>query len=268
MAKISVIMGIYNCASTLEDALDSLLSQTYTDWNCIMCDDGSKDNTYEVAKSYVEKYPDKFILIKNKTNQGLNQTLNNCLKLVDAEYVARMDGDDISLPKRFEKEVEFLENNSEYAFVSTPMIFFDENGDFMQGTGNGEPDRSAFCKSPPFCHAPCIIRKDAFDSVNGYTVSPDRLRVEDWDLWIKLYAKGYKGYMLKEPYYKMRDDRDAYKRRSFKNRINEAKTSAFATRELNLSKVNYIWCLRPIIVGLLPSPIYNALHRSRFRNKG
>ena len=128
--KVSIIMGIYNCADTLEEAVDSILEQSFTDWELIMCDDGSTDRTLELARQYIVKYPDKFIILQNEKNQGLNYTLNHCLKYAQGEYVARMDGDDLSLPERFEKEVAFLDNHPEYAIVSTPMIFFDEKGDW------------------------------------------------------------------------------------------------------------------------------------------
>ena len=74
--KISVLMGIYNCADTLSESLDSLLNQTYQNFVVIMCDDGSKDNTYEVARDYADRYPEKFLLLKNEKNMGLNFTLN------------------------------------------------------------------------------------------------------------------------------------------------------------------------------------------------
>ena len=77
--KISVIMGIYNCADTLENAIQSILGQTIKDWELIMCDDGSQDNTYEMARLFSEKYPEKIVLLKNEKNQGLNYTLNRCL---------------------------------------------------------------------------------------------------------------------------------------------------------------------------------------------
>ena len=101
MARISVIMGIYNCASTLVEALDSLYAQTYQDFKIILCEDGSTDDTFEVAQQYASRH-DNIVLIRNDKNMGLNYTLNRCLELVDTEYVARMDGDDISLPTRFE----------------------------------------------------------------------------------------------------------------------------------------------------------------------
>lgn len=260
-------MGIYNCSTTLEEAIESLLNQTYTNWNLIMCDDGSKDNTYSVAEAYKKKYPDKIVLIKNNENKGLNYTLNHCLKYADGEYIARMDGDDISLPERFKKEVAFLDNHPDYAIVSTPMIYFDENGEFRRGKGNGEPSLDSFAKGTPFCHAPCMVRKIAYEKVEGYTLSDKRLRVEDWDLWIRMYEAGYKGFVLDEALYMMRDDRNAYSRRKFRYRINEARVGCMAVTKFNLSKRNYIFALRPILVGLLPNSLYKILHQKKDRTK-
>ena len=261
--KVSVIMGVYNCEATLPEALDSILNQTYTNWQLIMCDDGSTDNTYIIAESYRQKYPEKIILIKNEKNYGLNITLNNCLRCAKGEFIARMDGDDISLPDRFEKEVQFLDEHPQYAIVSTPMEYFDENGTFRIGKCGGEPDIKSMAKGTPFCHAPCMVRREAYEAVNGYAVSDKRLRVEDWDLWIRMYEKGYRGYNLSEPLYKMRDDRNARSRRKFKYRINESRVGVSAVKKLKLSPFNCIYILRPIIIGLLPNFVYDFLHRRK-----
>ncbi len=261
MARVSIIMGIYNNSKTLSEAVDSIVDQTFTDWQLIMCDDGSVDDTYAIAQDYKNKYPDKIVLIKNDNNMGLNYTLNHCLQYADTEYIARMDGDDFSLPERLEKEVDFLDKHPEYAIVSTPMIYFDENGDFRVGIGRGEPDIKKIARGTPFCHAPCMVSRKAFKAVGGYSVSKKRLRVEDWDLWVRMYAAGFKGYNLSEPLYKMRDNRNAYSRRKFKYRFNESRVIALAVKELKLSKINYIWMLRPIAAGLAPKFIYNFVHR-------
>lgn len=258
--RVSIIMGIYNCENTLDEAIQSLLDQTNQQWKLIMCDDGSKDNTYKKAKSYAEQY-ENIILIQNDKNMGLNYTLNHCLEYVDTEYVARMDADDISLPTRLEKEINFLDNHEEYAIVSTPMIYFDENGDFRTGKGNGEVIKSDFIKGTPFCHAPCMVRSEAYRKVKGYTVAEKLLRVEDYHLWYKMYLNGYRGYNLKEPLYKMRDDRNAKNRRKYKYRINEANVKYLIVRDFNLSKINYIRVLKPLIVGLLPTFLYDFLHK-------
>ena len=260
--RISVIMGIYNCAQTLPEALDSLLAQTYQGFKVIMCDDGSTDNTIDVAKRYSDTYPEKFILIKNKRNMGLNHTLNHCLEYADTEYVARMDGDDISLPERFEKEIEYLDRHPGIAIVSTPMIYFDEDGEFRRGGGKGHyPDKNNFINGTPFCHAPCMVRSEAYKVVGGYTVDKRLLRVEDYHLWFKMYAEGFRGYMMAEPLYMMRDDRNAIARRTWRNRLNEVYVRRIGYRMLGIPWYKRLYQYRPILVGLLPACIYNYLHR-------
>ena len=258
--KVSIIMGIYNCSSTLSEAIDSIIAQTYTNWELIMCDDGSKDNTYDVALSYKEKYPNKIILIKNEKNLGLNKTLNRCLEYATGEYIARMDGDDVSVENRLFKEISFLENNPEYAIVSSPMIYFDENGEWGESKAIENPTNLDFVTGTPFCHAPCMVRTEAYKEVNGYSTDDRTLRAEDYNLWFRLYAMGYKGHNLQTPLYKMRDDENAYSRRSFKFAKNEAYVRYTGYKMLNLPKKYYIFALRPIIVGLLPKPIYMVLH--------
>jgi len=227
-------MGIYNCATTLTEALDSLLAQTYQDFKVIMCDDGSSDNTYEVAQSYVERYPGKFILIKNEHNLKLAATLNRCLEYADTEYVARMDGDDISLPERFAKEIAFLDAHPEYAFVSSPMIFFDENGDYRTGVATECPTKEDFAKGVPFCHAPVMMRRSLLLSIGNYTADPRVERIEDYYLWYKFYRAGFAGYNFQTPLYKMRNGRDAFLRRKASDRWRGYKVSVEVKRGLDL----------------------------------
>lgn len=262
MARISVLIGVYDCAKTLNEALESLYAQTYPGFKVILCDDGSKDNTYEIAKRLAESRGN-VILIKNERNMGLNYTLNHCLEYADTEYIARMDGDDISEPTRFEKEIQFLDSHPEYDIVSTQMTFFDENGEFRWGKGGGEPRIEDFSKGTPFCHAPCMVRTKAMKAVGGYSVSDKLLRVEDYHLWIKMYKAGYRGYNLPERLYKMRDDRNAIARRTAKNRINEARVRYLACRELHLPLKSYIYILKPLVLILLPTPIYKYLHSKK-----
>lgn len=262
--RVSVIIGIYNCASTLVEALDSLYAQTYQDFKVILCDDGSSDGTYQVAAGYAEGH-DNIILIRNERNMGLNYTLNHCLEHADTEYVARMDGDDISLPTRFEKEINFLDAHPEYAIVSCPMIYFDENGEFGSFKGGYEPQKDALIYGTPFCHAPCMVRREAYTAVGGYSVNKRLLRYEDYNLWTKMFAKGYRGYMLDECLYMMRDDRNAANRRIFRGRINAIYAHYLAHRTLHLSWPKFVvFAFISILKGALPHWLYQYIHKKRF----
>ena len=258
--RISVLMGIYNCAPTLQEALDSLYNQTYKDFKIILCEDGSTDDTYKVAQENALKH-DNIVLLKNDKNMGLNYTLNRCLEYADTEYCARMDGDDISLPTRFEEEVSFLDAHPEYAIVTTPMKHFDEKGVFREGRGGSEPKLTDFPKSSPFCHAPCMIRTEAYRAVGGYTVAKELLREEDYHLWIKMYEKGFRGYTLERPLYMMRDDRNAAKRRNIKARRNEAYVKHLACKMLHLPFYYHVYCFKPLILGVMPIWLYKIIHK-------
>lgn len=264
-AKISILMGIYNCAATLPEAIECILAQTVTDWELILCDDGSKDDTYAVAESYRKKYPNQIILVKNEKNMGLNHTLNHCLSYAKGEFIARMDGDDLCSAQRFEKELAALQQHPEMALVSTGMTYFDESGTWGQCHMEPFPDKRHFVYGTPFCHAPCMARREAICAVGGYTDDPKYLRVEDYDLWVKLYAAGYRGMNLQEPLYQMRDDRNAFSRRKFKYRINEARVICKAIRLLKLPIWNYVRAVKPILVGLMPTGIYTLLHKKHLQ---
>lgn len=249
--RITVIMGIYNCADTLIEALESLEAQTYKDFKVVLCDDGSKDNTLEVAKKWAEQHSN-YIVIKNERNMKLAATLNHCLDYADTEYVARMDGDDLSIPTRFEKELKFLDEHPEYAFVSCPMIFFDENGDYRVGKAKERPEKVDFTRNTPFCHAPVLMRREALESIGRYTAEPKTERIEDYYLWHKFYCKGYKGYNLQEPLYKMRNGREAFARRKVSDRWRGYKITIEVCRNLGFPHP-WTYGILGLLKALVPS---------------
>lgn len=263
--KISVLMGIYNCAATLPEAIECIFAQTVSDWELILCDDGSEDETLTVAQKFADQHPGKIVLIRNEHNRGLNFTLNRCLACAQGEYIARMDGDDRCSPNRFALQLKAFEEHPDVAIVSTGMEHFDEKGVWGIIRHPEYVQKHDFLYGTPFCHAPCMVKKEAFDRVGGYSEAKYLLRVEDYHLWVKMYAAGYKGMNLTQPLYQMRDDRSAYRRRKFRYRLNEAYVKCFAVRQLRLPVTGYLYALRPILVGFLPSGIYTYLHKRKLR---
>ena len=257
---ISVLMGIYNCADTLEEAVQCIINQTYNNWELILCDDCSTDRTLEIAKQLAEK-DKRIIVIKNERNLTLAPTLNHCLQIARGKYIARMDGDDLCAEDRFEKELRFLEENPEYALVSCQMNLFDKGGVYRVVTHMSKPQKRDFLFKSQFCHAGCMMNAEVLKTLNGYCVGKNRQRVEDYDLWVRMYSLGYKGYNLAEPLYYMRDDRKALKRRSFFNRINETKVRYWVCKEFKLPIKDYIHILTPIIKWLVPISVYNQFHK-------
>ena len=153
-------MGVYNCEKTVGEAIRCILDQTFTNWELIICDDGSSDATFGAVSAFQRDYPEKVRVMRNEANKGLNLTLNRCLKEARGEYIARMDGDDICSPDRFEKELKILLENEDIDIVSTDMNYFDEAGEWGLLQHPKEPVFQDFMKESPFCHAPCmVIRK-------------------------------------------------------------------------------------------------------------
>ena len=262
MPRVSVLMGAYNCAETIAESIRSIQAQTFSDWEMIVCDDGSADNVAEIVKEFCRDDA-RIRLISNDKNRGLSYTLNHCLQYAVGEYCARMDGDDLCDPRRFEKQVKFLDEHPEYGFVSTTMKRFDEEG-YYQIPENGEPyepSKKEYIKGSPFCHAPVMIRRQAYDAVDGYRVSDKLLGVEDYDLWFRLYACGIRGCMLREPLYSMFDGRGAGKRRTFRRRMNEAWVRRRGYKLIGVPLYLRIYVLKPIIIGLIPQWLYKLLRK-------
>lgn len=262
---VSVLMGIYNCSDTLEEAVNCIINQTYTNWELIMCDDCSTDNTYEKALEIAKK--DKRIkVIKNEKNITLAPALNHCLKYAQGEYCARMDGDDVCDLDRFQKEVDFLNSYSDYEIVSCGMRFYDDEGVYGQIINPEYPQYNDFVHQSPICHAGCMVRTSALKSVNGYSNSKEVERIEDYDLWVRMYAKGYRAYNIQLPLYSMREGRDAIKRKKFKFRVTEYKLRKRVCKEFKLPFKCKLIATKPLIIGLLPGFLYTALHKGRYKN--
>ena len=248
---ISVLMGIYNCAGTLEEAVACIREQTYPNWELFLCDDGSTDDTFDVAKRLADE--DKRIqVLRHDRNLGLSAALNTCLAEATGEFIARMDGDDLCTSDRFEKQLAFLHDNPDYDIVSSAMDCFDENGIWGTVRNPAKPTKREVVQSSPICHAPAMMTANALRAVGGYTVGKCVLRVEDVDLWIKLYAAGYRCANLQEPLYLMRNDQKAVRRRKYAYRINETIVRFRGATKLQLGGIDHLMALRPLLVGLIP----------------
>lgn len=266
MPKVSIIMGAYNCEATLEDSINSILNQTFIDWEFVICDDASDDSTLSILESYKNKYPKKFVLLHNDKNLMLAGSLNRCLSVAKGEYIARMDADDISAPDRLEKQVDYLEHHPECSVVGTYMQAFNENGfdEIIPNILN--PTKYDLPKTNAFHHATIMMRKSVYDDLGGYTVAEHTRRVEDVDLWFRFFKKGYQGHTIAQPLYLVRVDEDAYKRRRFKYCLDASRVLLYGIKMLDLPAYNYIYVLKPIVSYFTPKAI-KTLFRNNLQNK-
>lgn len=216
--KISIIMSVFNAEATLRESIDSILAQTYTDWEFIICNDCSNDSTQAILDEYKAAYPEKFILLKNDENKRLAYSLNRCLEVATGEYVARMDGDDLSVPERFEKQIAFLQENPQYDLVGSAMQRFNNEGYADIVYAPEKPDRNYMKKTVPFNHATIMTYRRVYEKLGGYTVAPRTMRAQDYDLWFRFYYENFNGYNMQEALYLVREDMNAIRRRTFKVR--------------------------------------------------
>lgn len=264
MPKISVIMGVYNEGKSnyLKSAINSILNQKFTDFEFIICDDGSTDNTYEIIEEMI-KSDSRIILIRNNENLGLAASLNKCLTLAKGEYIARMDSDDISKDIRFERQVEFLNLNNEYDFVGSNSELFDSNGVWGKRNCKEKPEKKDLAFGSQFMHPTIMVRKQVYDCLNGYRVSKETTRAEDYDFFMRSYGKKFKGYNIQEYLFMYREDEISYKKRTYINRIYECIVRFKGFREMKLNLVYYIFILKPLILGLLPCKLIRFIQKSR-----
>lgn len=258
--KVSVIMGIYNSEATLDRAICSIINQTFTDWEFIICDDASTDKSYQIASAYAAQDA-RIKVLRNDQNDGCNLVLNRCIKEAKGEYIAIMDGDDISLPMRLEKEVAILDMNPQYGIVGATSIHFNEEGDFMMFAKNENPSTDDFAFGIPHNHSTCMIRSAILHKIGGYHTHKNMKRVEDYYLMADIYKLGYRGYNIQEVLMRYCDNKESYKRRTWQNRLNEVYTYYKVYNMLRINPIYYIRLIRPILVGMLPKPIYHYLHR-------
>ena len=125
--SISVIMSVYNGANYMKTGIESILNQSFSDWEFIICDDGSTDNTFQIMEEYAKK-DKRIVLLKNENNMGLSYSLNKCIEISKSNILARQDADDESMSDRFEKQLKFVLDHPEYAIVGTAW-YSKNNGD-------------------------------------------------------------------------------------------------------------------------------------------
>lgn len=262
---VSVLMGMYNCADTLGEAIESILGQTLADWELVACDDGSTDGTWEVAQAYAARARGKLVLLKNASNLGLAASLNLCLEASLGTFIARQDGDDLSVPDRFQKQVSFLEQHPEYGWVSAGMTAFVEGRDVGSRFGKPVPTSADLIRSSCFAHAPTMFRRAVLEAVGGYRAKSYTRRTEDYDLWMRLFGAGLRGYNLQEPLYRVREDQRNYARKSFVNRIDEGITRFHGYRAMRAPPWAYAYVLRPIAIGMIPLSLLRYIHEWRLK---
>ena len=188
-------MSIYNGKKFLSKSIKSVLNQTYTNYEFIIIDDASKDNSLELMNSYALK-DNRIKIIKNKTNIGLTKSLNKGISIAQGEFIVRQDGDDFFLPNHLEKLLFFFNNNPEYAFCGVNGFSIQNKKDLLNFFEFNDIRKNLLFRNC-FNHAGIVIRKNIFEKYGKYD---ETYRYgQDYELWCRLiYKYGLKGANLKD----------------------------------------------------------------------
>jgi glycosyltransferase involved in cell wall biosynthesis len=221
---VSILMPVYNAAPFLRQAVDGILDQTFRDFELILVNDGSTDDSEKIIRSY----SDSRIRLHNQPNAGVARALNKALELAEGQYIARHDADDFSPPDKLEKQVRFLETHPDFVLCSTQTAFMTERGkiawDYRQphndyfGTEAAiTVKREHFNPYSPITHGCVLVRADIMRSFNGYRT--EFKTAEDVDLWLRILQK-HKMAVLKGCSYFLRLNKNsATRRHGSKNKL-------------------------------------------------
>jgi glycosyltransferase involved in cell wall biosynthesis len=183
--RISVLLPVYNGAPYLQAAIDSVLQQSYSDFELIVINDGSTDETAEI----LDRITDSRVRVIHQTNHGLALTLNRAVKEALGEYLVRQDADDLCLPQRFERQIAFLDAHPEHALVGSWTRILEIEAETARGhrhpTENGELQFLLLFDSY-FVHSSVMMRSAALREVGAYPTDPERNPPEDFDLWSRI----------------------------------------------------------------------------------
>lgn len=186
---ISVIMSVYNGEEYLRESIESILTQSFKNFEFIVINDGSTDNSLQIINSF----NDKRIVLINQKNTGLAVALNNGIKTAKGKYIARMDADDISVATRLEMQLDFMENNQEYVIIGSNAIVIDQNANYVYTTDLPTIDGQLrkLLPSSPFMHSSVMVKKNSIEECGYYYEAISKLySFEDVILWNKLCKLG------------------------------------------------------------------------------
>lgn len=181
MPSVSILMPVYNAEPYLSEAIQSMLNQTYTDFELIILDDCSTDGSADVVQTFSDK---RIIYHRNEVNSGLANNLNTGLKLAKGKYIARMDGDDISLPHRLQTQVDFLESHPDIDLCSCAMQMFGADNQLWIRDRDPEQVKITMMFYSAVLHASSVFRKDVFEQ-NNLIYNQETFPAEDYDLWAR-----------------------------------------------------------------------------------
>lgn len=198
--RVSILMPVYNVAPYLREAMDSILTQTFQDFELIVLDDCSPDNSAEILDTYTDE---RIVRYRGEKNMGLSNVLNVGMQMARGEFIARMDSDDISTPERLATQVAFLDAHPEVDLCSCGMELFGAKQETWVRETNVEDVKITALFHSPILHASSMWRREVFEQA-GLLYKQEMVPAEDYDMWTRAMAAGLKLVNIPEVMYKYR----------------------------------------------------------------
>jgi len=246
MNHVSIIMGAYNEAANINISIESIRKQSYPNWELIVVNDASTDETGELLKS-IAMNDERIKIITNNINRGLAKSLNIALNIAVGVYIARMDADDIALPERLEKQVNFLDQHTDITVLGAGSIDLDDKGNKGKcrlGRKTHEDMVKHIFTENPFSHPTVMARNFFFKALNGY--DEQLRRAQDYDLWLR----GYRHFL----YHNLQEPLICYMRDKRPNFRNAVYSSFVILKAIARDKKPplYVWyAIRPLLATFL-----------------
>jgi len=196
--SVSVILPAYNCEKFIGKAIQSVLQQTLSDFELIIINDGSTDNTEFIIQEFKDP---RVVYLKNPENKGLIYSLNSAISLSKAKYIARMDADDICLPERLARQKTFLDEKKDIAVVACTVDIIDDKEEkkgvweLDRQTITPEQIKEAILKQNCIAHPTVMMRSEIIKQLKYKEYQKN---IEDYDLWLRLLNRGYRIAKLNE----------------------------------------------------------------------
>ena len=186
--KVSVIMSLYNSSAYLREAMDSILSQTFIDFEFIIIDDGSSDNSLEIVRSYTDK---RIVILVNEKNLGSDLSLNKGFDIARGTYIARMDPDDVSMPTRLEEQVKYMDAHHDVIACGTWTESFGGNRPrIVHKRWTSDNDiKASMLFNTPFTHPSIMLRRETIE-IHHLRYDPTYEHFADYALWVELAQYG------------------------------------------------------------------------------
>lgn len=197
---VSILMPVYRTAPFLREAVDSILAQTFADFELIVLDDCSPDNAEEILDGYSDR---RIIRYRGERNEGLANVLNVGIGMARGRYIARMDSDDVSLPDRLKVQVEYMESHPDIDLCSCAMQLFGTREGLWRRDSDPDKVRISALFFSPVLHASSLWRRNAFESC-GLRFDQSTVPAEDYDLWCRALGAGLRLVNLPDPLYRYR----------------------------------------------------------------